>query len=83
MLEFVGVSNYDAIAAQCEQLSLLDQDMIATLANAAEFYQKRHNGELPLMQDLYVIDNCRTRRESAANPLQDEVNADKEMARED
>lgn len=51
------------------------------LTNSAEFYRKRYNGELRLMQDLYVIDDGRTRRESAANQLQDEVFADKEMAR--
>lgn len=60
---------------------MLDQDTIDVLTNSAEFYRKRHDGELSLMQELYVIDDCRTRRESAAHPLQDEVYADKEMAR--
>ena len=58
---------------------MLDQDTIDVLTNSAEFYRKRHNGELSLMQELYVIDDCRTRRESAANHLLDEVFADKEM----
>ena len=48
---------------------MLEQDMIDMLANSAEYYRKRYNGELRLMQDLYVIDDGRTRRESAANQL--------------
>ena len=56
MEDFLQISNFDKIEQESEAIEILSSDMVEILLNSAVYYQKKYEGNLDPMQEVFPVD---------------------------
>ena len=61
MKNILMISNFDELEASSDNISPLSLEMVDILMNSAVYYQKKYEGELEHMQEVFTADGLSTK----------------------
>jgi len=76
-IQFLKLYRFDQIEEEATLIThIYKPELIDTLLNSAKYFEKKYQGELPAMQELYPIDGLQSQQVSIAASPQKKKNSD-------
>ena len=64
MIDFMNIKNFEQLEFQSDNIQPLTIEIVEVLLNSAMYYQKKYDGELEHMQEVFTADGLSTKQHS-------------------
>lgn len=64
MKKILMIKNFEELDAKSEEITPISAEMIEILMNSASYYQKKYDGELDNMCEVFTVDGFSTKQQS-------------------